>query len=200
MSSNTVPGTTDVLVDQRPPLAQIAITPDREAAARYGINVADIADLIQTGIGGGRREPSLHRRAPLRRHGAVPGRGAQQPRSDRQPGAHLELGRAGAAVAGREHPAADRRKHHQSRHEPPLSHGEAQFRRPQPSGARRAGARRPIAEKVKFDPQPLSPRMERRLRRRAAGGSATCPDPRPDPRPDDRAAICRSSARCARWR
>jgi heavy metal efflux system protein len=48
-----VPGTADVLVDERPPLAQIAITADREAAARYGINVADIADLIQTGIGGG---------------------------------------------------------------------------------------------------------------------------------------------------
>ena len=49
----TTPGTTDVLVDDRPPLAQITITVDREAAARYGINVADIADLIQTGIGGG---------------------------------------------------------------------------------------------------------------------------------------------------
>jgi cobalt-zinc-cadmium resistance protein CzcA len=49
----TVPGTTDVSIDDRPPLAQIAITADREAAARYGINVADIADLIQTGIGGG---------------------------------------------------------------------------------------------------------------------------------------------------
>jgi cobalt-zinc-cadmium resistance protein CzcA len=47
------PGTTDVLVDDRPPLGQITITVDREAAARYGINVADIADLIQTGIGGG---------------------------------------------------------------------------------------------------------------------------------------------------
>jgi cobalt-zinc-cadmium resistance protein CzcA len=42
-----------VSIDDRPPLAQIAITADREAAARYGINVADIADLIQTGIGGG---------------------------------------------------------------------------------------------------------------------------------------------------
>ena len=47
-----IPGTADVLVDQLPPLAQIAITPDREAAARYGINVGDITDLIQTGIGG----------------------------------------------------------------------------------------------------------------------------------------------------
>ena len=49
----TVPGTEDVLVDYRPPLAQIAIKVDRQAAARYGINVADISDLIQTGIGGG---------------------------------------------------------------------------------------------------------------------------------------------------
>jgi cobalt-zinc-cadmium resistance protein CzcA len=48
-----VPGTKDVFVDEYPPLAQIAIKVDREAAARYGINVADIADLIQTGIGGG---------------------------------------------------------------------------------------------------------------------------------------------------
>jgi cobalt-zinc-cadmium resistance protein CzcA len=48
-----VPGTTEVSIDDRPPLAQIAITADREAAARYGINVADIADLITTGIGGG---------------------------------------------------------------------------------------------------------------------------------------------------
>ncbi|HKD31710.1 MAG TPA: CusA/CzcA family heavy metal efflux RND transporter [Xanthobacteraceae bacterium] len=46
-------GTAEVLVDDRPPLGQITITADREAAARYGINVADITDLIQTGIGGG---------------------------------------------------------------------------------------------------------------------------------------------------
>jgi heavy metal efflux system protein len=48
-----IPGTADVLIDQQPPLAQIGIKVDRGAAARYGINVTDIADLIQTGIGGG---------------------------------------------------------------------------------------------------------------------------------------------------
>lgn len=48
-----VPGAEEVLVDDRPPLGQITVTPDREAAARYGINVADITDLVQTGIGGG---------------------------------------------------------------------------------------------------------------------------------------------------
>jgi cobalt-zinc-cadmium resistance protein CzcA len=50
-----VPGATDVAfdIDQEPPLPQVAITVDRAAAARYGINVADVADLIQGGIGGG---------------------------------------------------------------------------------------------------------------------------------------------------
>ena len=47
-----VPGTADVLVDQRPPLPQIVDHARSPAAARYGINVGDIADLIQTGIGG----------------------------------------------------------------------------------------------------------------------------------------------------
>jgi cobalt-zinc-cadmium resistance protein CzcA len=47
-----VPGTADVSIDQEPPLPQIAVKVDREATARYGINVADISDLIRTGIGG----------------------------------------------------------------------------------------------------------------------------------------------------
>ena len=49
----TIPGTSEVLVDDRPPLPQITVTVERSAAARYGINVADITDLVQTGIGGG---------------------------------------------------------------------------------------------------------------------------------------------------
>jgi cobalt-zinc-cadmium resistance protein CzcA len=50
----TVPGTEDVAfdIDQQPPLPQIAINVDRAALARYGINVADAADLIRIGIGG----------------------------------------------------------------------------------------------------------------------------------------------------
>ncbi|CAN2535897.1 Cobalt-zinc-cadmium+resistance+protein+CzcA [Methylocapsa aurea] len=46
------PGAADVAIDQEPPLPQIAIKIDRETAARYGINVSDIADLIEKGIGG----------------------------------------------------------------------------------------------------------------------------------------------------
>lgn len=48
----TVPGAADVTVDQEPPLPQLQIEVDRAATARYGINVSDISDLIEIGIGG----------------------------------------------------------------------------------------------------------------------------------------------------
>ena len=51
-SLKSTPGAVDVSIDQEPPLPQIAVTVDRQATARYGINVADISDLIKTGIGG----------------------------------------------------------------------------------------------------------------------------------------------------
>jgi cobalt-zinc-cadmium resistance protein CzcA len=47
-----IPGATDVTIDQEPPLPQIQVKVDREAAARFGINVADIASIIESGIGG----------------------------------------------------------------------------------------------------------------------------------------------------
>src|SRR5215831_14287495 len=46
-------GTAEASIFQEPPLPQIVIEADRAAAARYGINIADITNLIQTGIGGG---------------------------------------------------------------------------------------------------------------------------------------------------
>jgi len=48
----TVRGTASASLFQEPQIPQLAIKVDREAAARFGINVADIAALIQTGIGG----------------------------------------------------------------------------------------------------------------------------------------------------
>jgi cobalt-zinc-cadmium resistance protein CzcA len=48
----TVPGAADVTVDQEPPLPQLQIEVDRAAAARYAINVSDISDLVETGVGG----------------------------------------------------------------------------------------------------------------------------------------------------
>ncbi|MBF0517080.1 MAG: efflux RND transporter permease subunit [Nitrospirae bacterium] len=47
-----VRGTAEASIFQEPPIPQIAIDIDRAAAARYGINVSDITNLIQTGVGG----------------------------------------------------------------------------------------------------------------------------------------------------
>ena len=47
-----IKGTADASIFQEPPIPQIAIDIDRQAAARYGINVSDITSLIQTGVGG----------------------------------------------------------------------------------------------------------------------------------------------------
>src|SRR5215472_408429 len=47
-----IPGAADVTINQEPPLPQIQVKVDREAAARFGINVADIATIIESGIGG----------------------------------------------------------------------------------------------------------------------------------------------------
>jgi cobalt-zinc-cadmium resistance protein CzcA len=47
-----VKGTADAAIFQEPPIPQINIEIKRDAAARYGINVSDITNLIQTGIGG----------------------------------------------------------------------------------------------------------------------------------------------------
>ena len=49
---NGIRGTAEASIAEEPPIPQIAIQVDRAAAARYGINVADIVNLIQTGVGG----------------------------------------------------------------------------------------------------------------------------------------------------
>ncbi|MFX7052607.1 efflux RND transporter permease subunit, partial [Acinetobacter baumannii] len=47
-----VRGTASASVFQAPPIPQLVVKVNREAAARYGINVADIANLVQNGVGG----------------------------------------------------------------------------------------------------------------------------------------------------
>jgi heavy metal efflux system protein len=47
-----VPGAADVSIDQEPPLPQLQVIVNRDAAARFGINVSDITDLVQMAIGG----------------------------------------------------------------------------------------------------------------------------------------------------
>ena len=47
-----VKGSADVAIDQEPPLPQVQVQIDREAAARYGVNASDIKELIEIAIGG----------------------------------------------------------------------------------------------------------------------------------------------------
>ncbi len=47
-----VPGAVDVAIDQEPPLPQLQIIADRDKIAQYGLNVADVTELIELAIGG----------------------------------------------------------------------------------------------------------------------------------------------------
>jgi cobalt-zinc-cadmium resistance protein CzcA len=47
-----VPGAEDVSVEQVTGLPVLQITPDRAALARYGLNVADVHDVVQASLGG----------------------------------------------------------------------------------------------------------------------------------------------------
>ncbi|SEV95422.1 cobalt-zinc-cadmium resistance protein CzcA [Chitinophaga sp. YR573] len=48
----SIKGAVDVAIDQEPPLPQLQISVDRDAVARYGLNVTDVAELIEVAIGG----------------------------------------------------------------------------------------------------------------------------------------------------
>lgn len=47
-----VEGAVDLAIDQVPPLPQLQIHADREKIAQYGLNVSDVAELIEVAIGG----------------------------------------------------------------------------------------------------------------------------------------------------
>ena len=47
----TIHGTSSASIFQEPPIPQIEIEPDREKAARFGINMTDVQNVIQTGVG-----------------------------------------------------------------------------------------------------------------------------------------------------
>lgn len=48
----TMRGTATASIFQPPPIPQLVVTIEREKLARYGINIADVTALIQTGLGG----------------------------------------------------------------------------------------------------------------------------------------------------
>ncbi|MGI9580993.1 efflux RND transporter permease subunit [Chryseobacterium sp. RRHN12] len=49
---NRIPGSADLAIDQEPPLPQLQIMADRDKIAQYGLNVADVAGLIEVALGG----------------------------------------------------------------------------------------------------------------------------------------------------
>ena len=46
-----IQGTSSASIFQEPPIPQMEIKLDREKAARYGINMTDVQNVIQTGVG-----------------------------------------------------------------------------------------------------------------------------------------------------
>ena len=48
---NTIQGTSSASIFQEPPVPQIQITLDHEKAARYGVSMTDVQNVIQTGVG-----------------------------------------------------------------------------------------------------------------------------------------------------
>lgn len=47
-----VKGAVDIAIDQEPPLPQLQIRVNRDAVARYGLNMSDVSELIEVALGG----------------------------------------------------------------------------------------------------------------------------------------------------
>src|SRR5207248_7779738 len=56
----TVPGVARAFVDRLGELPQIQVRVDRARAARYGLNVADVQDVIESALGGDRKSTRLN--------------------------------------------------------------------------------------------------------------------------------------------
>ena len=112
-------GTADASVFQEPPIPQIAINIDREAAARYGINVSDITNLIQTGIGGAPVSTVYVADRTYSVTVRFPQKTRNNPEALGKPGADYLQRCTNPAFPGCPYQAADRRKQHHARDGPP---------------------------------------------------------------------------------
>ena len=102
-----VPGAADTGIEQEEDQAQLRLRLDRQALARYGINVRDVQDVIELAIGG--RTVSTffegERRFDITR--ALRAGGAHRSLGDRQHPGHHARRRPRAAVAAGRHPVAN---------------------------------------------------------------------------------------------
>ena len=153
-----MPGAADVAIDQEPPLPQLQIDVDREAAARFGINVADVA----------RSDRGRHRRhAPSRSSSSAsaattsPCASSSSVRNSPEAIGNLTLDdgrrRAHSALAGRRRSQLrDRREHDHARDEPAPPHGEAEPARARPLVVPRRGAGAASRDDVQYDHDAVS--------------------------------------------
>ena len=148
----TVPGAADVQKDQVTGTPQLRITVDRQAIARYGINVEDVQGIIRTAVGGekaGQIFEGIPRfdivvryadgsRSSVEAIGRDPGGGA-----GRAEGAAVRAGEdRGNRGSPADHPGE----------QPALHHGAVQRARPGHRLVRRGTARRRSRQKVKLPP------------------------------------------------
>ena len=183
-----IEGAADVTLDQEPPLPQLRIAIDRAAAARYGINVADIAELIGTGIGGA---PVAQLYVDERRYD-IAVRAAPAARDDPDAIGRLMLTAprwpAHRPRAGRPHRPGRRREHHHPRDGPAPPDRAPEPARPRPGVV--PGGRAPRGRGAgSLRPRARAPRVGRPVREPAAGPGAPRADPADGAGADVRAAL-----------
>ena len=112
----TVHGAADVVAERVTGGNYIDIDIDREAAARYGVKVGDIQDVIETALGGEMLTTAVEGREPLPDPHPLPARlPGQHPGNPADAGLRDERRPAGAAVAGDEAQGLHRRAGDQQR-------------------------------------------------------------------------------------
>ncbi len=66
-----IQGSSEVKVEQTTGLPMLTVYIDRQKAARYGLNVADIQDTVATAIGGREAGTDVRGRPPVRHPGSL---------------------------------------------------------------------------------------------------------------------------------
>ena len=117
----TIQGTSSASIFQEPPIPQIEVKLDHEKAARYGVNMTDVQNVIQTGVGQAPVSTVYvgERIYPLTVRYTEDTRNSPDALGN-LPGEYLER-RAGAAVPARRHSHAFGREHGHARERPAQS-------------------------------------------------------------------------------
>ena len=127
-----IPGMHDVKLLRDFGQPNLDLTIDRRQAARFGINVADIQDAVQTAVGGNAVSQVLIGEQRLRRGGALPGALSQYRQGHREHSAAFPNRRARIPGAVDQGGGQGRRVRHLPRRKSALRRGYFQRARPRP--------------------------------------------------------------------